>query len=84
MNRLIVKPMPQSAEMPHSCPRLAPFGRAAKPARSASRIEAMMATCLPTNSPAAMPSGKGASSAASPVSRRSTPALAKPKIGTIR
>jgi hypothetical protein len=62
MNRLMVKPMPQSSATPTSCDQLAPIGTSAKPARMASAAAPNTPTSLPTSSPSATPSVRGASS----------------------
>ena len=53
------------------------------PNLTASQTLPKMPICLPKNSPAAMPSGSGANSCSAVSPLTSTPALAKPKIGTI-
>jgi len=56
----------------------------ATPVFTASQMLPKMPSCLPRNSPAAMPSGSGSSRIAGDRPSNDTPALAKPKSGTIR
>lgn len=57
MNRLMVKPMPQSAAVPYSKPQLIPGGSRLNPNRVATQQKPNTPTCVPTNRPRAMPSG---------------------------
>ena len=70
INRLMVKPIPQSRATPYIWTRLAPSGHVAQPHLTASQDAPITPTCLPMNNPAAMPSGTGASRA--PTASRQT------------
>jgi hypothetical protein len=81
MKRLIVKPMPVRTLVPYSVIQLAPAGGVAQPARIANRAAPNTPICLPTNKPAAMPSGTGSMIEDGDRSEKDSPALAKPNKG---
>ena len=83
MNRLMVKPMPQSSDRPQIWRQVAWAGASAKPSFTIAAMAPNTPSCLPRTRPSAMPSGTGANASPGAMPRRSTPALAKPKIGTM-
>ncbi len=84
MNRLIVKPIPHSSATPSVCPQLAAAGRSASRAFTRMATVPNTPTSFPTTRPAATPSVSGSIKTAGVTPAKETPALAKPKIGTIR
>jgi hypothetical protein len=83
MNRLMVKPMPQSTATPRNCVQLAPTGRSASLRRIITADRPKTPTTLPASRPSATPSVSGASRMSDDRLAKETPALAKPKTGTM-
>ena len=61
---------------------VAPSGLLATPSRIAAQAAPNTPSCLPRNSPAAMPSGTGSSRSDGVSPANDTPALANPNTGT--
>ena len=84
MNRLIVKPIPQSSAIPNTCNRVDPTGKLAKPARVTKSTLPNTPRSFPKNRPSTTPSASRFVRISGVRPATETPALAKPKIGMIR
>lgn len=84
MNSDIVNPMPHKSTVPAIYPQLAWVGKSAW--SSLTRIATVPRTpiSLPSTSPAATPMVSGSAKITGEIPLKETPALANPKLGTIR